>query len=785
MEFSCLCNVKKFARFLCPFLFLSLLLSCWSIPTYGAAETLQKVTIHLRWYHQFQFAGYYAALKKGYYQDAGLDVTLLERGGRKASGVSSAMDTVLSGSGIYGVSNSGLLLYRLRGKPLVVLAAVFQHSPSVLFTRKSSGISTPQDLMGKRIMLPSKFQSSEILATFYNEGISLDLVDIVPGQFSHEDYLNPEIDAIVGYITDQPYFYKQNGVPYRMIKPQNYGIDFYGDCLYTSEQEVKDHPQRVKALREASLRGWEYAMANTDEIIDFILENYGSRLSRQHLEFEAGAMRSLIHSELIKIGHMNPGRWRHIADTFVKLKMTESNYSLEGFLYDPIAHKDSLLRKIIVVLFILALAGSLGVGILLLFNKRLYREVEQRKQVEEKLRAANEEALEATRTKSQFLARMSHEIRTPMNGVIGMAGLLLNSKLDDEQKEYAESILVSGGNLLRIINNILDFTKIESGKMEIEQELFSLKACLGEVINIFRRQAMENGLKIYLDQDAGVPEFIIGDSVRLKEILINLVNNAIKFGEKSDINIHTTCMSGEQDFVYIRFSVIDRGVGIPSHILPQLFQPFIQADTSTTRRFGGTGLGLTICKQLAELMGGEIGVNSTEGEGSEFYFTIRARVPARDEQISIPRDTGAEIIELQPREHHGQYNAKIQEKEVGHILLAEDNLINQKLMKNILTKRGYESDLAVNGFEVLEALERKQYKLILMDIQMPGMDGVETAQKIIQKYTPRERPKIIALTANAIKGDRERYLEAGMDDYISKPINVTEFIKKLDHWIVS
>ncbi len=284
---------------------------------------LQKVSLQLRWKHQFQFAGYYAAVHKGFYREAGLDVTINE-GGIKPN----AIEEVLENRSEYGVTNSEILLHRLQGKPLVVMAAVFQHSPLVLVSRKELGIRSPQDLVGKQIKMSRNSRDIELHAMFMNEGIDLDSMRIQEGFAKEEHYFDESISSIAAYLTNQPFYFEQKQIPYTVIFPRTYGIDFYGDCLFTSENELKHNPARAKAFREASIKGWAYAMTNVEEIIDVIVRDYKSLKSRDHLRYEAEKMRELILPDLVDIGHINPGRWKHIAKTFEQFGLIKPGYSL-------------------------------------------------------------------------------------------------------------------------------------------------------------------------------------------------------------------------------------------------------------------------------------------------------------------------------------------------------------------------------------------------------------------------------------------------------------------------
>jgi signal transduction histidine kinase len=558
------------------------------------------VKLQLKWRHQFQFAGYYAAIAQGYYRDAGLEVELLE-----AVPGENPVDVVFAGKADFGVGNSDLLLSRAEGKPAVVLAAIFQHSPLALVARAVPGITAMPDLHNRPMMMVES-EKAEILAYFKHEGVSLAGLRIQPHTQRIEDFIEGKVDAMSAYVTDQPFMLKEAGVDYRIFLARSGGIDFYGNNLFTTEAEIKEHPARVQAFRAASLKGWDYALAHPEEIIDLILKNYTTRHSREHLRFEAMKTAELMHPGIIEVGHNNPGRWRHIAETYAEFGLMPADFDLNGFLYVEHPQTDlTLLYGSLVALGVVAI-GAIGWLLPLL---RLNRQ----------LRAAKTSAEGANTAKGRYLAFISHEIRTPLNGITGVVQLLREENLTKAQSELIALIEQCADSLLKLINGLLDQAQIESGRLKVEILPLPTRTFVAEICDLFNAPAKVKGLSLRYDVDADVPAEILTDGLRLRQILSNLLSNAVKFTANGGVEL---CVSAKGDRVWFRVS--DTGIGLTQEQVNRLFTPYSQADDSISRRYGGTGLGLAISRDLARLLGGDITVERRNSGGAVFIVEIQA-----------------------------------------------------------------------------------------------------------------------------------------------------------------
>ncbi|MGH2852288.1 MAG: ATP-binding protein, partial [Solirubrobacteraceae bacterium] len=397
-----------------------------------------------------------------------------------------------------------------------------------------------------------------------------------------------------------------------------------------------------------------------------------------------------------------------------------------------------------------------------------FDDVTQRNRAAGEIAAARDEAVEASNLKSAFLANVSHEIRTPMNGVIGMTELLLDTPLTDEQRDFATQVARSGEQMLSIINDVLDLSKIETGHLELDVGDFDLHETITETCSVAGGQARVKGLRLEVAIDPDVPRRRHGDGRRLRQILLNLVANAVKFTSAGAVSVHVSATPRGNGTSVVRIEVADTGIGIDPRNLERMFEPFTQADASTTRQYGGTGLGLAIARELVEMMHGTIGASSTPGQGSTFAFEVELAAPDTADQRTESADLNGEPTWAEP----------------PLVLVAEDSQINQIVATRALERCGCRAVVAGDGVEALAALEKQRFALVLMDCQMPNMDGYEATAELRRRERDRHTP-VIATTAHAMDGDKQRCLDAGMDDYISKPMRHADLAGKLRQWIPS
>ena len=863
--------------------------------TISIIQAEEKISLQLLWKHQFEFAGFYIAKEKGFYQNEGLDVNIKEYD----FGIDITKD-VLNGKSDIGIGRSSLILDKFNGSNITILNALYQNSPYVLISKQREDLKSVHDFINKKIMLSDASSVAAISSMLHINHVEEDDYQFISHSFNIDDLIENKVDLISTYLSNEPYGLQEKGIKYTVFDPKDYGFNFYADIIFTSKEYLAKNEEKIHKFQKASIKGWEYAFSHIDETVDLILKKYNSQnKTKEALVYEAQVLKDLAYDEGVEFGSISELRIQEIANVYRLLGLTNKlNEHLEGLIYK----KENLFRKIftkellltvfslIVLIIIIVLYkqyllkkqlekqkelyelvfDNASDGVLLIdvktgtfvkcndqivkilkanskddvlnthpselspefqpdgksskekademidialktgynrFNwkhirmnneefwvevsltkiiidgqdtlyvtwKDIDKEIRAKEQLiesEKKLQFLNEnletkitertQELEfAIRVKSDFLANMSHEIRTPLNGIIGFIDILFKTEKEKEKLEKLSIIKESGHSLLNIINDILDFSKIESNKMLIEKIPINVHSIFTHVTELFFSKAKEKDINIQLNISDDLPVKSLGDSTRLKQIFSNILSNAIKFSnEHSTIEVNISYI---QDAKKLYCEVIDSGKGMAPENIQKVFKSFEQADSTVTRSHGGTGLGLAISKALVEHMGGEVGVKSELDKGSTFHYTIQLFDAEEElEEKSTP--------DLHTRELSGK------------ALIVEDNKTNQMLLEMLLDELEIESDIVNDGLEAVEAVKNKVYDIILMDENMPNMNGIE-ATKIIRTFDNLKDLPIIAVTANALKGDREKFLSIGMNDYISKPIDANKLTLILSKYL--
>ena len=877
---------------------LALLLFATSSMADEPNQKLTPVSIKLHWQDQFQFAGIYAAAEKGFYQEAGLEVTII-------NGQQAPFYEVENGIVDFGISGAGLVVERLKGRPFVALAAIFQSSPYTWLVRADSKINHPNDFIGKTVTRQSYADDlSAMLLKFNIHPSQLNIVEPSPSDI--ENLINGKVDALTAYVSNEPFWMMSREVDYRTLSPHEFNINFYSDIIFTSEEYLKRHPKIVKAFREATLKGWQYALEHPHEMIELILKDYnGQNKTRQHLEFEAEKLSELSLYPTVSLGHMTIERWQKIAEHYQQLGLVNDDDQLHGFIYDPYPSIPTWLRWLVFALIIIAALMAIGYFIkrhhakilseqIALQTAALEAELSKGKALEEKAKreserlqtllnntlegvitidetgviqnfnvasvrlfgyqpdeiigqnitrlmpaqhrhnhengmsrflsteqskiigqpvelealhksgqiipieltlsafkweeryfftgivrdislhkaehlaliAAKEEAEKANQAKSEFLSAMSHELRTPLNAILGFAQLLQSDKqapLTDTQQDSLKLIIQSGEHLLKLINDVLELAKIETGSVEVSIEPvdvgIAIKYCLPMLHNLAARYRVNI-------QTGDIPQqLVLADLTKLKQVLINLVSNAIKYNRPEGEVIVT----GEiiSTLNRLRITVQDTGLGIPQDKQAFLFTAFDRLGQENSG-IEGTGVGLIVTQRLIRAMNGHIGFESTENQGSRFWVELPTTDQKSHDDIH-PQSTSA-----------SQTTNPFKSNSATLILHIEDNPANIKLMEAFFDRLPqYQLHICKTAEAGLEWLENNMPAVILMDINLPGISGLQATEQIMANPKFRHLP-VIAVTAAAMPYDLQQ-AEGLFTAYLTKPVNfvlLTELLNK-------
>ncbi len=751
---------------------LAVLIALWSCApcANGQEKGPTPVRLQLKWSHQFQFAGFYAAVEKGYYGESGLDVALVE-----GQAGTDFIRQVVSGTADFGVEMPDLLLRRVAGEPVVVLAAIYQHSPYVVASLEATPIASPHDLVGRSVMLrPSS--NAEILAMLLNEGVPLDQVRFVDHAFNAGALANRTVDAISMYSSTIVHEKSLEGQRVNVLQPLNYGVDFYGDCIFTSERMIEDHPELVRAFREASLRGWEYAMEHPREIAELIHNRYAPGKSVDNLMAESEQMMPLLLHKFVEPGHMNPGRWRHIADTFAEVGLLPPNVSLDGFIYNPDAPRDSAWLRL---LALSAFAAFVIVGLvavaLFYFNRRLEGAVQARtgeleqanlalacEMKERALAEAERLSLEHQVWHAQKLESLgvlaggiAHDFNNLLTVILGSADMALQLLGKDAPAEpLVAEIREASNRAADLTRQMLAY----SGRGHFEIREVDLNKLVGEMGRLLASSVAKN-VQIITDLSEDLPAVRV-DSAQIQQIVMNLITNAaesVPSEREGEVRLRTRAVSCSKDDLresclpepplpgeFVCIEVSDTGSGMTPEAVERLFEPFF------TTKASGRGLGMAATLGIVRGHRGAIMVDSAPGMGT----TIRVLLPSAGRSASDA--TSVESGSASAWRGHGA------------VLIVDDEEAVRSLAARMLERIGFDVLVAGDGVEGVALFRERadEIRCVLLDFSMPKMDGVQAS---LELRRIREDIPIIVCSGFNRREMEERFTGRAIAAYLHKP----------------
>ena len=588
-----------------------ILFSCFLFSPPALANSLdsgpaKEVTLQLKWKHQFQFAGYYAAVKKGFYREAGLKVHLKELGPD-----SNVVDIVVNGKADFGIMDSDLIRSRSQGIPIVALGVIYQHSPSALVASLSSGVTELHQLAGKRVSLET--HSADIHAMLKTAGLTKNILKVSDHLFGPNDLLTDQVDAMSVYTSDEVFLLRQKNFKYRLFSPRNYGIDFYGDTLFTTEKIVADQPELVKKFRKASLKGWDYALSHTDELAHYIQEQYGNRHSREHLLFEAQITMDLVLSDLIEVGYMNKDRWKHIYEVYKSVGLIKEPVDFDSFIYKPATDQSKLYNVIIAISLTLMMTTVITV-IYFFTNRKLKYQISESNSLKKQLKDYADNLKRSNDALENFAAIASHDLQEPLRKIIAFGDRIKeNVTMEERENNYMERMQSATNRMQTFIQDLLEFSKINSKPREFIQ--VDLNKIFLEVLSDLETTIELTGGKATTET---LP-IILGDRFQIRQLFLNLLSNAIKFHKKDtppsiQIKSHLTTDG------FWKISIKDNGIGFDTKNVIKILKPFERLHGRT--EYKGSGMGLAICDKIVERHGGLIDVESSPGNGATFHISL-------------------------------------------------------------------------------------------------------------------------------------------------------------------